>query len=287
VPDNISVSSTNASKIKFLSPVVNTSQTIGFQLKVSDGRTIQSAGIPINILPYKPELAAARITDIVASGYKAPDYPNNVADGNLSTKWTANGVNQWLILKMAVPFKISHLDLGFLQGQKYESNFDIYASKDNIIWEPILTKAASCNFSGDIQVFEFPASETNTDYEYIKLVGNGNSLNTLNTISEFKIFGILQDNPGTGNTEKINIVIYPNPAQDFFSISIEEPKLVPDKIRIIDFSGRLVFEDSLEPGFKNIQIPKYLNTGIYIVELRSGILILDAQKLIINKSPVN
>jgi hypothetical protein len=119
------------------------------------------------------------------------------------------------------------------------------------------------------------------------LVGHGNSLNSWNYISEFKIFGLLQQNPGSGDTEKRNVIIYPNPAQDFFNISIEEPTLEPDMIRIIDFSGRIVFGDSLEPGIRNVQIPTNLKTGVYIVELRSGSLTLDAQKLMIIKSSGN
>jgi hypothetical protein len=111
-------------------------------------------------------------------------------------------------------------------------------------------------------------------------------LNTWNNISEFKIFGLLQQSPGSDDTEERNIIIYPNPAQDYFNISIEEPNLNPDKIRLIDSSGRIVLEDSLAPGIKIIQIPKKLSSGIYIVELSLDNLILDAQKLIIYKSSV-
>jgi len=81
----------------------------------------------------------------------------------------------------------------------------------------------------------------------------------------------------------IKINIYPNPAQDFFNISIEDPTLEPVIIRIIDFSGRIVFEDSFEPGIDNIQIPNKFVPGVYIVKLRSGNVTLDAQKLIINR----
>ena len=91
--------------------------------------------------------------------------------------------------KFAEPFKISHFEVAFLQGQKYSSYFDIYASKDHLIWEPILTRIASCNFTGDRQIFDFPALNKNTEYLYLKYVGHGNSLNTWNNISEFKIFG--------------------------------------------------------------------------------------------------
>jgi uncharacterized repeat protein (TIGR02059 family) len=282
VPSNVSVSSISSSKILFLAPGVNTAQNFEFQLKVNDGRAIVSRSIPIKIMPYKPELTVAKIANIEASSYNTPDYPNNIADGNTATKWSVNGVNQWIVLKLAEPFKISHLELAFLQGQKNASYFEIFASKDKLIWDPILTKTASCNFSGDRQVFDFPASKNNIEYLYLKLVGHGNSFSTWNNFSECKIFGFRHQGTGSGDAEKMKIIIYPNPAQDFFNISIEEPTLEPDLIRIIDYSGKIVFKDSLKPGIKNIQIQNNLNTGLYIVELRSGSLTLDAQKLMIN-----
>jgi hypothetical protein len=171
-------------------------------------------------MPYKPELTVAKITNIDASNFQSPDYPNNIIDGNTATKWSSFGDNQWLLLKLAEPFKISYVELAFLQGQQYESYFDIYASKDNLIWEPFLTKEVSCNFSGDRQVFDFPSTNTDKEYSYIKYIGHGNSLNTWNIISEFKIIGTAQQNLGSGNTNKSNISIYPNPASDFFNISI-------------------------------------------------------------------
>ena len=281
IPNNVSVSSTNTSKIKFLSPVVNTSQIINFQLKVSDGKAIVTKNIPINIVPYKPELDEAKIINTEASSYQVSDYPKNASDGNLTTKWSAIGDNQWFFFTLAESFKISHLEIAFLQGQKYSSYFDIYASKDNLIWEPILTNAASCNFSGDIQVFDFPLLKTNTDYSYLKLVGHGNSLNNLNNISEFKIFGSPQQIPGSGYTPKSNIIIYPNPAKDFINISIDEPTTQLYKVRIIEFSGKIVFEEVLNPVITSIHIPISLKSGVYIVDLAVDNLILFAQKLII------
>jgi hypothetical protein len=138
-------------------------------------------------MPYKPELAVAKITSIKASDYQVPDYPNNVVDGNLATKWAVNGDNQWLFLKLFEPFKISHFELAFLQGQKSASYFDIYVSKDNLIWEPILTKAASCNFSGDRQEFDFPASKNNTEFAYIKFVGHGKLISLFSLTNDINL----------------------------------------------------------------------------------------------------
>ena len=284
IPNNVSVSSTTYPKLEYLTPVVTKSQILEFQLKVSDGTDIVSKNIAINIMPYKPILTEAKITNIEASNFEPSDYPNNIIDGNLVTKWSSKGDNQWLLLKLAEPFKISYLQLAFLQGQHNESFFDIYASKDNLTWESIMTNSSSCDFSGDRQVFDLPVINTNTEYSYLKYVGHGNTINTWNYISEFKIFGSSMKNPGAANPEKINLIIYPNPAKDFFYISIDEPSLQPIKVRIIDFSGKIVFEDSmLSPGFKNIQIPDNLYSGIYVVEVISGSAKLGSQILIIKR----
>jgi hypothetical protein len=244
-------------------------------LKVNDGQVTVSKGSVIIIMPYKPELAAAKFKSIIASSYSASDYPNNVSDGNFSTMWSAQGDNQWLL------FKINHLSISFSPGQKYSSYFDIYASKDNLLWEQIMTQVNSCSFSGDIQVFDFPALNTNTEYSYLKLIGHGNSLNNWNNISEFKVFGEPYQYPDTGNTEKTGIVIYPNPAKDILTISNEEPAIKTDKVRIIDLSGKIVLEEVLNPDNKTIQLPISLNSGVYIVQLGIGNLILFAQKLIV------
>jgi len=282
VPNGVTVSSTSGSRIKYLSPNVITDQVIEFQLKVNDGITIKSAIIPININAYKPELDLARISATEASNYKSPDYPKNVADGNITSKWSVEGDNQWLLISLAESFKISHLNLAFLTGQKFSSYFDVYASKDNLVWEPIIIGAASCNFSGDQQVFDFPVSKTDIEYSYLKFVGHGNSLNTWNYISEVKIFGSLQQNLSTAETGN-EIVIYPNPAQDYFNISIEGSGIEPDQLRIINSYGKVVLDKRLQQGLFRVNLPGNIKSGIYLIELRSGGLIVDAQQLIVNR----
>lgn len=279
-PDNIPVSSIRNSKIQFLAPSVNTAQTIEFQLKIDDGRTAITRSIHVNIMPYKPELSPAEISNIKASTYLSPDYPKNVIDGNISTKWSADGENQYLVFSLAGSFSISHLEIGFLQEQKFMSYFDIFASRDNVIWEPILTKAASCNFSGENQVFDFPEVKASINYSYIKLVGRSNSLNTWNYFSEFKIYGT---NSQDGTYSNPGITIYPNPAVDYFNISVNDSSVDPEIITISTLSGTILYTYFSDQGITNIPIPEYLLTGIYIVKLMTNGVILFAQKLVINR----
>src|SRR5450759_738449 len=261
VPNNVPVSIVQSFKTEFLAPVVDNSKTVNFDLKVSDGTTILSNAIPVTVLPYKPELNEARITNIIASTYLASDYPEYIIDGNITTKWSSDGDNQWLILTLAGPFRISHLMIAFLQEQNYESYFDIYGSKDNVIWENILTSAASCKFSGERQIFDIPALNSNSEYPYLKYVGHGNSLNSLNSVSEIKIFGTPQQGSKIIDPKGNNITIYPNPTQNFFNISINEPDYNLNSIRIIDISGKIVFEYPFDHKIDNVRLPDSLNSG--------------------------
>jgi hypothetical protein len=282
-PENVDVSSIYGPKIQFLAPVVQESEIIKFSLKISDGTTSRTQTIPINILPYKPELQSAKISNIEASSFESPNYPNLIADNNPQTKWLANGDNQWIIFKLEEPFRVSHVDISFLSGQRRFSYFDIYASNDTLLWEPILRNSASCSFSGNLQVFGIPEVKSGEEYSYIKLVGQGNSEDTWNAFSEFKIFG-------KAHAEEANITILPNPAHEYINISIEYPSNVTIKdspilsysIRIFNISGVLVSETPLESGILNIHYPINLSPGIYIVQMISNNLIAAVQKLIVN-----
>ncbi len=279
VPDDVEVSSISEAKIHYLSPKVDTSRIIRFQLKVSDGLVSASESITIKILPYKPELARASISDVEASNYEAGNYPQNVLDGDVTSNWAVAGDNQWLLLRLTGSYKISHIEKTFLKGQRYSSAFDVYASPDNVIWDPVLIQAASCDFSGDPQIFDFPEALTDKEYSYVKFIGHGNTRDDMNIISEFNVFGTeTKVLPG----EK-GITIYPNPASDILNISVNEEELIPDSVRIYDLSGKIVYENFYGSGLISVQIPSNIRSGVYIVNLSLGSLTLYAQQIVIRR----
>jgi uncharacterized protein YjdB len=280
VPNNIPVSSTTGSTIKYLGPNVNSAQTFQFTLNISDGKTIRSKVIPIEILPYKPELEVAEISNIEASNFRYPYYPYNIIDGNIGTMWSADGDNQWLIIELKHPFDVQHVKLAFQPGQKRESYFDILGSVDKVSWEPILIKSASCAFSGDLQVFEFPPSKTGKEFKYIKLVGLGNSTDTWNCISELKIFGYR--NRSSLSYEKLPVKIYPNPAKDYINVRIDDSTFTPDFIQLVDLSGTILLREKINPDLREYSIPINLKNDVYIVQLGSGKLTLFTQKMIVS-----
>lgn len=281
-PSNVDLSSNSGSKIRFLAPVVTTAEVITIGLSVSDGTTVQSKNLPVNILPYKPDLAMGKVDIVEASNSYSTDYPDKAIDGDPDTKWSMEGDNHWLRFDMPLPFKISHLLLSFLPDQNFESYFDIFASVDKKSWEPVLLNAKSCDFSGGPQIFDFPLNKTSTDYTSVKLVGHGNSLNSWNYFSEFKLFGSPGEAPDTISVTPESIYIYPNPASEFINVLVLEPFEKAQNLRIIDFSGRLCQEILLEPGLNNIKVPLNLKPGIYVTQVILGKLITFSQKLLVS-----
>jgi len=142
VPDEIKVSSVSGSIIRFLAPVVSTTTPYDILLKVSDGTVVVQNSFRINVDPYKPELAKSLVTSTDASSYDKADYPKNAVDGNLETKWTSFGTDEWLLINLSKPFNISFIQIAFLTDQKFESYFDVFASTDNI--SRYLNSCGSC-----------------------------------------------------------------------------------------------------------------------------------------------
>ena len=62
-------------------------------------------------------------------------------------------------------------------------------------------------------------------------------------------------------------IIYPNPAKDFFRISIEDSDVTPEGFRIIDLAGKMVYSDNIHSNNVDVHIPGNIKSGIYIVEL--------------------
>ena len=281
IPNNISVSATNSSVIEFLAPIVDSKQTYEFTLTVSDGKTTQSKIIPVEVLPFQPGLETAEIIAVEASASQTPYLPCNVIDGNIGTMWSAVGSDQWIILELKELFNIQHVKVAFQPGQKKESYFDVLGSNDKENWEPVLIKSRSCDFSGDMQVFEFPPSKSEKEYKFIKLVGQGNSLDNWNFISEFRIFGFRHKNPA--RYEDLIVKIYPNPASEMFNILIDEPSFNPDFINIVSLTGKILYTEKIDPEIRQLQVPVNFRPGIYIVQMGIGEVTVFTQKLVVIK----
>jgi uncharacterized repeat protein (TIGR02059 family) len=125
--------------------------------------------------------------------------------------------------------------------------------------------------------------------DIIKVAYTKPGSNALQTVSggdanSFTDFPVT-NNVELNNTPPVLIVnIYPNPANEYLNLSIEEsPVYGPLFIKIIDLSGQVCFDGVLDSTIDFINIPINLETGMYIVQIGSGALTMYSQKLIVYK----
>jgi len=79
------------------------------------------------------------------------------------------------------------------------------------------------------------------------------------------------------------MLIYPNPAFDFFYVIIPESDISYHIIRLFDINGRMVMVGSVDTGSNRIEIPGHLSTGLYSISLEASDMSQTNRKLIILK----
>ena len=128
------------------------------------------------------EFVFQNVSVLEATGTQSPNNPENTLDGNLATRWSAQGTGQYITYDLGRIQTVESLDLAFYQPSGIRTNwFDVLLSNDNLAWRPALTNAASTN-----------ATLVNDDFadwpaRYVRLVGRLNSQNDFNSLTEVVI----------------------------------------------------------------------------------------------------
>lgn len=74
---------------------------------------------------------------------------------------------------------------------------------------------------------------------------------------------------GISSVEKNNLEIYPNPTSDFIRVKLNDSNL--NRIKIIDITGKVVFETKSIPHASEVEIPvNHLPSGVYVLRLENG-----------------
>ncbi len=279
IPDGVSVSSISTPVIRFLAPTVINSEVLEISVSISDGTTKVSKDFSIEIIQYRPDLESAEVLNVYASDYSLNNFPFNLIDGNIGTSWSVYGENQWVLFELNEPFNINHIEVAFDPNQKHEFYLEVFGSNDSISWEPLLIKAKSCDFSGDIQVFKLPEAKADKAYKFIKYVGFGNSTDSRNTLSEFRILG--KRIKTIVDFEKQPVKIYPNPAKSFINIKIDDPTLLFDQLNIVGISGICFLQEKIDSESRVLNIPIDLEPGMYLIQMGLSNIIQYSHKLIV------
>lgn len=120
---------------------------------------------------------------VFASDEQAEAPALNTIDGNLNTRWSAEG-EQWIEFDLGVEKEVGAVAAAFYGGDKRVEWFEIQLSQDGQNWETV-SKVESGGTSLEKELFTFDSKKAS----YVKLMCYGNSQSKFNSITEVSIYG--------------------------------------------------------------------------------------------------
>lgn len=123
------------------------------------------------------------ITSVTASGDDGNE-PQNVLDNNLGTRWSSNGVGQFITADLGSTKNICSVDIAWYRGDERMYNFQISASSDGSTFKKLETTASS-GTTLNSEKYTIPL----TDARFVRVTVTGNTVNNFASITELDIFG--------------------------------------------------------------------------------------------------
>jgi hypothetical protein len=105
-----------------------------------------------------------------------------VLDGSLATRWSHQGIGQWLQLELAHALAFDRVQIAFYQGDTRITYFDIQVSTDGTTWEQVFTGQSS-GTTNALETFAFPTCSV----RFLRFIGRGNSTSTWNSVTEITL----------------------------------------------------------------------------------------------------
>ena len=181
----------------FLSNITNGNANIG---SISNAAAHGSSGVTADFngdgyddlaigVPFENE-GDSCITNIPAVGVTASgndgNAPQNVLDNNLGTRWSSDGIGQYITTDLGSTKKICSIDIAWYNGNgnARQNHFVIATSNDGTVFSNILNRDSS---GTTLNPEKYIISST--DARYVRVIVNGNNVNDWASITELDIFG--------------------------------------------------------------------------------------------------
>ncbi len=162
------------------------------------------------------------LTGVTASTYEDPNVPENTLDGNIGTRWSAEG-DQWISYEIEEEDTISYVAISIHHGDQVRLSLDISVSPDQESWTEVFSGLAS-GTTLQPEIYDF----SDIPGKYVRIYGHGNNANDWNSLTTVNVFG-LGDTPtgidGIHNCSGSGLSLYafPNPVATQTTIQISNP----------------------------------------------------------------
>jgi hypothetical protein len=108
---------------------------------------------------------------------------SNLIDGNLSTRWSDNGLGAFISLDLQQLVPVNEVDINWYNGDQRSNNFSIATSPDNVTWTNVFSGTSSPSTA--TQSYTFPQ----VNAKYVKVTVNGNTQNNWASINSIAVNG--------------------------------------------------------------------------------------------------
>ena len=155
----------------------------------SDSSNMNSYSLLIPIVPEPSfvdtsNMSVLTITKTTAPEPQAENNLTNLYDGDLSTRWSANGAGTVMMIELDKPRKLGCVAVSLADGDKRRQLFDVEVSPDGKTYTRI-GRFLSCGLTLDTEYYDLK----NTEAQYVRIIWNGNSSNGWNSVTELRLYG--------------------------------------------------------------------------------------------------
>lgn len=123
------------------------------------------------------------VVAVTASGDDG-NVPANTLDGDLGTRWSANGDGQWIQYDLGAVKTVAYVKIAFYKGDQRVAFFDILVSTNGSSWTQVYSGQSS-GTTNALQTFDFG----DVAARYVRIVGHGNTQNSWHSLTEVEIYG--------------------------------------------------------------------------------------------------
>ena len=124
------------------------------------------------------------------------NVPSNTLDGNLGTRWSANGSGQYITYDLGSIKNVSSMKIAWYKGDQRNSYFKIRAGNTTSSMSDVFnaSTSGSSGSTTSLETYTFDA----VNARYVRITGFGNSSNSWNSVTEAEIWG--SSGSGGGDT---------------------------------------------------------------------------------------
>ncbi|MBW4717257.1 polysaccharide lyase family 7 protein [Saccharothrix obliqua] len=145
-------------------------------------RKILTLTAVLSLLATGTAAAELPVSGVIASGDDG-NVAANVLDGDLNTRWSAQGDGAWIRFDLGAAKTVSGLDIAWHKGDTRTALFDVQTSGDGTAWDTRASGVTSRKTSRQ-ERYDIP----DTSARYVRIVGHGNSSgNGWNSITEVDV----------------------------------------------------------------------------------------------------